>query len=69
MRCSVDVEVSAVWPQRCPAARRPLLGLVASGSMPDLAREPRPGSPGQIPQHQEIEALWAQRDAAGEVAA
>jgi len=48
---------------------KPLLGLVASGSMPDSAREPRRGFPGQIPQHHEIEALWAQRDAAGAVAA
>jgi hypothetical protein len=38
---------------------KPLLGLIATGSMPDSAREPRPGLAGQIPQHHEIAAVRA----------
>lgn len=34
-------------------------GLIATGSMPDLARQPRPGFPGQTPQHLVIEAVCA----------
>lgn len=40
-------------------ASKHLLGLIATGSMPHIAREPCPCFAVQIPQHHEIEAVWA----------